>query len=695
MQLKKYRVTNFRSVKDSGWIDVDKVTALIGTNESGKTNLLLPLWRLNPATADGKVNVTADHPRKLHTEFRSMKPQPVFIEAHFDVSDAMAKKLAKVTGFSEAALKVVSVSRRFEGEPTVDFPDVASTFTANRGDVQGLLTAASTEIDGLPPDDQDQDVRTRVKATLEQVIAALPNDAVVSTAQLKAVVDPLKAVTNTDGTTSTCAARFRKLLKDLEVIQAKLATSHPRESQEATKAVVDALPKFVYYSNYGNLDSEIYLPTVIANLKRTDMGARETAKARTLKVLFEFVKLTPQEILDLGQEPAGTLNEEQAKQASEKKKTRSILHQSASALLTERFREWWKQGNYRFRFEADGNFFRLWVSDDKRPEEVELEGRSSGLQWFLSFYLVFLVESGDTHSNSILLLDEPGVALHPLSQRDLSKFFDGLARRNQLLYTTHSPFLVDADRLDRARKVFIDVDGTSKASPDLGVRDGDPSQKGAGYAVHAAIGLSIAESLLLGCTPVVVEGASDQHYLTAAKTLLIAAGRLKPGRELVFPPADGAKGVKAVSTILMGRDDELPIVLLDSDEAGRTFAASLRKEMYAKSPELVLEVAKFAGMDNAEIEDLIPVEIFVSVLDRWQRGAVETFAEVHDAKKAIVPQIKEWAKRNKIELQPGWKGELATLVKTKLLQLGHQKMNGALDTWHKLFEAFQRRESKA
>lgn len=53
-----------------------------------------------------------------------------------------------------------------------------------------------------------------------------------------------------------------------------------------------------------------------------------------------------------------------------------------------------------------------------------MEGRSTGLQWFLSFYLVFLVESQDTHSGCILLLDEPGLSLHPLAQRDLSDFFD-------------------------------------------------------------------------------------------------------------------------------------------------------------------------------------------------------------------------------------------------------------------------------
>ncbi len=68
-----------------------------------------------------------------------------------------------------------------------------------------------------------------------------------------------------------------------------------------------ALPKFVYYSNYGNLDSEIYLPHVIDNLKREGLGQKEIAKARTLKVLFEFVNLKPEEILTLGKEshPAG------------------------------------------------------------------------------------------------------------------------------------------------------------------------------------------------------------------------------------------------------------------------------------------------------------------------------------------------------------------------------------------------------
>jgi hypothetical protein len=295
--------------------------------------------------------------------------------------------------------------------------------------------------------------------------------------------------------TSTIVPRHKQAAEEIRSLRQEITRVHPRDVDAAIDLVIRNLPKFVYYSTYGNLDSEIYLPHVIQNMARTDLGVREQAKARTLKVLFEFVKLKPEEILELGQDFKDTSRQPTDAEIAiiaEKKKQRSILLQSASALLTTQFRDWWKQGEYRFRFEADGNHFRIWVSDDKRPEEIELEGRSTGLQWFLSFYLVFLVERADAHDDAILLLDEPGLSLHPLAQRDLSEFFEGLAKDNQLLCTCHSPFLVDADRLDRARKVFVDANGTSKVTSDL--REGDGTQRGAAYAVYAAVGLSVSKA---------------------------------------------------------------------------------------------------------------------------------------------------------------------------------------------------------
>ena len=106
----------------------------------------------------------------------------------------------------------------------------------------------------------------------------------------------------------------------------------------------------------------------------------------------------------------------------------------------------------------------------------------------------------------MLLLDEPGLSLHPLAQRDLSTFFQSLSDTNPIIYTAHSPFLVDPDWLGRARKVYIADDGTTKATPDLRYSNDSEAQVGAAYAVYSGVGLSVAESLLLGCQPVIVEG---------------------------------------------------------------------------------------------------------------------------------------------------------------------------------------------
>lgn len=110
-------------------------------------------------------------------------------------------------------------------------------------------------------------------------------------------------------------------------------------------------------------------------------------------------------ITEMGTETNGTPNAAQIDAAAKKNKERKILLSSAAAGFTKSFNEWWKQGNYTFDFKADGNYFRIWVSDSVRPDPIELEARSTGLQWFFSFYLVILVESELHHRNAILLLD--------------------------------------------------------------------------------------------------------------------------------------------------------------------------------------------------------------------------------------------------------------------------------------------------
>jgi energy-coupling factor transporter ATP-binding protein EcfA2 len=695
MKLIGFRVTNFRSVEDSGWIETDDVTALIGTNESGKTNLLVPLWKLRPAKG-GELNPIADYPRKRYNEIRAAEEKPTFIEAHFRLSDELAAEVAGLATAKVDDVRIASVTRNLGGGYTVGFPKARPVRACDGTGVTQLLTTARTDMEAMSTATKtDEALKSQVLAAIDTASAQLgTTSAQVGKQTLDSIRGTLAAV-DTSGSSkrSTIAPRLGQLTDDIDELAATVSRPHPSSVKAARQAVLNNLPSFVYYSNYGNLDSEIYLPHVIEDLKRDDLGSHAEAKARTLRVLFEFVKLDPQEILELGRDfpqSDGRPTEEQIREIAEKKKEREILLQSASVDLTGSFRDWWKQGDYRFRFQADGAHFRIWVSDDRRPEEVELEGRSTGLQWFLSFYLIFLVESRAAHKGCVLLLDEAGLSLHPVAQKDLIRFFDGLADTNQLLYTTHSPFLVDPDHLDRVRAVYVNDKGTTEASPDLRASEANPAQSKSIYAVFAALGLTVSESILQGCQPVVVEGTADQIYLSGIKNYLIGRGMIAPKRELVFIPAGGVRGITAVASILTGKDEELPFVLLDSDTQGVGLARQLKSNLYQAAQDRVLMTADMCGLEGAEIEDLLPGEFLANVVGRFLRGPDEDFQDVFVEGQPIVPQVEEYAKKHDLALELGWKVEIAKQAKARLLRL-KEPLKGQEDMvqkWVALFSRF-------
>jgi hypothetical protein len=145
-----------------------------------------------------------------------------------------------------------------------------------------------------------------------------------------------------------------------------------------------------------------------------------------------------------------------------------------------------------------------------------------------------------------------------------------------------------------------------------------------------------------------------------------------------------------VASILGGRDEELPRALFDSDFQGRETAKSLRSGLYVNQPDLILEIGTFTGLTDSEIEDLIEPDVLINEMDRWQRGADVPFSDVFSAGSPIVPQIESWASKHNVPLaKPGWKVELATRVKRRLLSDGVAKApSSRLDLWAKLFDEF-------
>ncbi len=600
MLLAKFRVTDFRSVQDSGWIDAEQITALIGTNESGKTNLMLPLWKLNPV-ADGHIDLQADLPRDKFHIYRNASQKPIFIRAQYALNPEEQAALAEIIQCDVEAVSEVIVSMDFDENYTYSFPK--------------------------EPIHEDED------------------DDFVSIEGVK------------------------------EFIKSNM-------------------PKFVYYSNYGNLDSQIYLPQVLQNMGKTDLGTKEAAKARTLKTLFKYVNLDPKEITEMGTE--ANSSSDQIEATAKKKKERDILLSSAAASFTQSFNEWWKQGDYTFDFSADGNYFKIWVSDSVRPESIELEARSTGLQWFFSFYLVFLVESELYHKNAILLLDEPGLTLHPLAQKDLFLFFENLSQNNQIIYTTHSPFMVDSNHLERVRSVYVDSTGKTVASSDLRAaeRQKGKNQPQSIYPAHAALGLSVSDTLLINCNPILVEGESDQLYLSALKNLLISKGKISPLKEIVFIPTGGVKGIKATSAILSGVNEVKPPVLIDGDKPGVKMYNELKADFYAADTDKLIMVTDFSAVSEAEVEDLLPKAKLAKVIARFLPRPEDTDEEFDDVvvdDKPICNQIEEFAKEQGIDLGgKGWKVRLAAMVKREILKGTDKVISESDPEFAKILELFNR-----
>jgi predicted ATP-dependent endonuclease of OLD family len=595
MKLIRFRVQNFKSIKDSGWVQVGQLSCLLGTNEAGKTNMLQGLWKLKPANEEPIVPLT-DYRRKNYAAYEETEGEEEFISADFELTGNLAETAAQ----SSPPYSMIRMSRQYDGK--------------------------------------------------------------YSCQSLNSNLEPVESIGG-DG--------FQELYAEL--------------------------PQFVYFSDYGNLDSEIYLPHVIDNAQRKDLGERERAKARSLKVLFDYVKLKPKEILELGQEaPTQKFNHynqvvanqpttEEIEADRAKKKKREILLTSASSQLTQAFRAWWKQGDYRFRFQADGNHFRIWVSDDRRPEEVELESRSRRLQWFFSFFLVFLVEAKYSHDNSILLLDEPGLSLHPLAQADLIKFFESLSTDNQLIYTTHSPFLVEPNNLANIKAVYVDEEGQSTVSANL--RQGSTVADHSIYPVHAAIGLTVSEGLLLGCQPVMVEGPSDQLYLQMMKNILSSQAKYRHDKEMIFIPAGGVSGMKPIISILAGRDNALPYAVLDADKQGRDKENQLRGSLYKDEKGKLISVTYILGEGSFEVEDLMPVDELARVFSKEYRGKqTDDFDDLVDSSRPIIPQMEAFAEQNGYELETGWKVDLARAVQKSSPRIAGNVTPERIKLWKKLFD---------
>lgn len=585
MKLIKFRVKNYKTIDDTGWISIDQIGCLVGVNESGKTNVITALLKLNPVDSSIKINALLDYPRSKYSSDKDKLDDIEFIEALFEFS----KPLSLSNEDSEAV-------------ETYKYLKVRTTYDESIY-YYGINDINDEENEGKELNDTDLE---------------------------------------------------------------------------------EELPNFIYYASYASLDSELHLPTIISKMSRNEeMSEKSKNKVKTLKVLFDYIKLKPQDILNLGKEtnPGSTKSESTIENESANKKEREILLDSAATKLTRDFKSWWKQGDYIFNFSVDGDYFRIWVSDNIRHDKIELESRSSGLQWFFSFFLIFMSEADHEHKNTIILLDEPGHTLHPMAQKDLSLFFNELATKNQLIYTTHSPFLVDAMNITQTKVVYFEDDGITQVSDDLQINKN--MAKKSIYPINSAIGLTVSDTMLIGCKPIIVEGVSDQIYMTFIKRFLMKIGEFMSSDELIFMPVGGTKNIKPVVSIISGRDSDLPFVIIDNDESGQTKKKSLEKDLYANEKDKILNINDFIikATKEAEIEDFMDVLEIEESFNREFRFE-EDFVYDEDDNNSVVKQIESFCQKQDYKLCDGWK----VLVARRYIQRNKKPSDELINKWKELFD---------
>jgi hypothetical protein len=268
------------------------------------------------------------------------------------------------------------------------------------------------------------------------------------------------------------------------------------------------------------------------------------------------------------------------------------------------------------RFNPDAQHLDTFVSDPNSVYDVEVnfDERSRGFKWFFSFYITFAADTqGGSAENAVLLLDEPGLYLHATSQGDLLRHLES-DFKNQVLYTTHSPFMVPTDNLDAVRTVNIDQDAGTTVTNDP---SGDPRTL---FPIQAALGYSLAQTLFVGPNNLIVEGVTDYWIMSAISDYLHGAGKTGLPPDLTLTPAGGAQKVTYMVALLTSERLRV-MVLLDDERQARTTKEELVKQKLIRDDNVVFVTDGFdhGKPGEADIEDLLdPLVYDALVLEAYK-----------------------------------------------------------------------------
>lgn len=608
MKLEKVEISNFKSIRNSNGVRVGDITCLVGKNESGKTAFLEALYRLNPIIEEqGEFDVTSDYPRSevedyTHDVESGVKEAAIVIKANFSLEDTDLSELENELGVKVLKTNELVLSKGYDNEVYVEL---------------------------------DVDERNAVKALVaKHNLSAENKKAIAKCKRLEEVVEGL-STDQEDG-----ANELIKIVN--EILKRDLALYVYEEFIEKM------VPKFLYFDQYYEMRGHVN----IEQLKKREEEKQLTDSDRPMLGLIELARLRLEELT-----------------APDRTEELTNKLEGASNYLTKQTLKYWSQNrNLEMTFDVrpgrpgDPEGMRsgtnLWASvrNTKHKATTLLARRSRGFVWFFSF-LAWFSQQARKNQKIILLLDEPGLFLHAKAQGDLLKYMEEeLKPSHQVIYSTHSPFMVDPNRFDRCRiiedksmetdEILPDeLDGTKVSEDVLGVSEDSL------FPLQGALGYEICQTLFIGPNSLVVEGSSDLLYIQAISAILESQGREGLKRDWTITPVGGSGKVPTYVALIGAQRGMNVATLIDIQKKDKQKIENLYKRKLLKKKN-VLTFGDFTDASEADIEDMFDVDFYLRLVNAEFKDVLTkpiTKNDLDTKIERIVVQIEQYLRANPLK----------------------------------------------
>jgi len=607
--LTKAQVFKYKSIEDSSPVEIEQdVTVLVGKNESGKTAFLEAVHKALPVEKV-KFDFVFDYPRKDYVRYRPQhdaKSYANVVELTFRIEKELAEKINSEVFHGASIItpgRTLTRTTHYGNGSTIGFVvDLAPAISALRKPLEGI--------------EHTEEVFAGAKR-LEDVVAKIELMKLPADSRLSVFAKQWRD-------------RFANAASGWNLIDWHIFNVY----------LNPAFPRFLYFDDYKLLNGKINLETL--NQRKANNQTTDTDE--TTLGLFDLAGTDlPELISEEGYE-------------NSKAKLEAI-----SLTITQQVFDYWKQNKelaVEFDIKADpkdqapfnsGKNLYIRVKNLRHGVTVPFDQRSKGFIWFFSFMVWFSAVENRTETDKdlILLLDEPGLNLHALAQTDFLSYIDKLSSTHQIIYTTHSPFMVESERLERVRVVEDRPKEGTKVTGELA-----GSSEESLFPLQAALGYSIAQNLFIAKKNVLVEGPADFLLLQHMSALLEQAG--KPGlAEGVFTPVGGLDKL-ATFIALLGASKLKLVVLHDRASSPQQSLERLIQQKLIERRR-VLDFSMFRTPDNEEtdIEDLFPAGLYIDAFNRTYarelKGVTLAAADLGQHPR-IVERINQWLKARGVSL---------------------------------------------